>query len=177
MAGCILATSASCHTCCRMRPRAKTFGASPGCLARHRSSDERVSEPVVHARNLGSTEPSEAAGAEQWRWNPPTGFFRSLALVIPDKGLSKKGDVADWSIAKQYMDLVSREVRSCHRAREPCRGQSLSHEQRDRRADRGRSAITRNQHFSTKCDGEKTVTTQGTMQQRILRKARIRTSR
>jgi hypothetical protein len=28
--------------------------------------------------------------------------------VIPDKDLSKKDDAADCSIAKQYMDLVSR---------------------------------------------------------------------
>jgi hypothetical protein len=46
--------------------------------------------------------------AEQWRKNPPAVISRSVALVIPDKGLSKKGDAADWSIAKQYMDLVSR---------------------------------------------------------------------
>jgi hypothetical protein len=32
-------------------------------------------------------------------------------LVIPDKGLSKAADPADWSIAKQYMDLVSLGVR------------------------------------------------------------------
>jgi hypothetical protein len=53
-----------------------------------------------------------------WRKNPPAVISRSVALVIPDKGLSKKG-------------------------------QSLSQEQRDRRADRGRGAITRNQHSST----------------------------
>ena len=46
--------------------------------------------------------------ADAWRKNPPAVISRSLALVIPDKGLSKKGDVADWSIAKQYMDLVGR---------------------------------------------------------------------
>jgi hypothetical protein len=50
--------------------------------------------------------------AEQLRKNPPAEISRSVALVIPDKGLSKKGDVADWSIAKQYMDLVSRGARA-----------------------------------------------------------------
>jgi len=49
--------------------------------------------------------------ADEWRKNPPAVISRSVALVIPDKGLSKEGDVADWSIAKQYMDLVSRRVR------------------------------------------------------------------
>jgi endo-1,4-beta-mannosidase len=49
--------------------------------------------------------------ADEWRKNPPAVISRSVALVIPDKGLSKKGDVADWSIAKQYMDLVSGGVR------------------------------------------------------------------
>jgi hypothetical protein len=49
--------------------------------------------------------------AEQWRKNPPAVISRSVALVIPDKGLFKRADVADWSIAKQYMDLVSRGVR------------------------------------------------------------------
>jgi hypothetical protein len=53
-----------------------------------------------------------SALAERWRKNPPAALSRSTALVIPDKGLSKKGDVADWSIAKQYMDLVSRGVRA-----------------------------------------------------------------
>jgi hypothetical protein len=65
------------------------------------------------------------------------------------RAFQKKGGVADWSIAKQYMDLVSRGVQPGNRAGEPCRGQSLSQEQRDRRADGGRSAITRNQHSST----------------------------
>jgi hypothetical protein len=49
--------------------------------------------------------------AEEWRKNPPAVISRPVALVIPDKGLSKSGDPADWSIAKQYMDLVSRGVR------------------------------------------------------------------
>ena len=49
--------------------------------------------------------------AEEWRKNPPAVISRPIALVIPDKGLSKSGDVADWSIAKQYMDLVSRGTR------------------------------------------------------------------
>ncbi len=49
--------------------------------------------------------------AEEWRRNPPDVISRPVALVIPDKGLSTKGDVADWSIAKQYMDLVSRGTR------------------------------------------------------------------
>jgi hypothetical protein len=53
-----------------------------------------------------------SALAEQWRKNPPAALSRSTALVIPDTGFSKKGDVADWSIAKQYMDLVSRGVRA-----------------------------------------------------------------
>jgi endo-1,4-beta-mannosidase len=49
--------------------------------------------------------------AEEWRKNPPTVISRPVALVIPDNGLSKNGDTADWSIAKQYMDLVSRGTR------------------------------------------------------------------
>jgi hypothetical protein len=49
--------------------------------------------------------------AEEWRKNPPAVIPRPVALVIPDKGLSKSSDVADWSIAKQYMDLVSRGTR------------------------------------------------------------------
>jgi hypothetical protein len=49
--------------------------------------------------------------AEEWRTNPPAVISRPVALVIPDKGLSKKGDAADWSIAKQYMDAVSRGLR------------------------------------------------------------------
>ena len=49
--------------------------------------------------------------ADEWRKNPPAVISRPVALVIPDKGLSKSGDPADWSIAKQYMDLVSRGVR------------------------------------------------------------------
>ena len=49
--------------------------------------------------------------ADEWRKNPPAVISRSVALVIPDKGLSKEGDVADWSIAKQYMDLIARGVR------------------------------------------------------------------
>jgi len=48
--------------------------------------------------------------AEQWGKNPPAVISRSVALVIPEKALSKTGDAADWSIAKQYMNLVSREV-------------------------------------------------------------------
>ena len=48
-----------------------------------------------------------AAGAEQWRKNPPAVISRSVVLVIPD---TKMGDAADWSIAKQYVDLVGREV-------------------------------------------------------------------
>ncbi len=43
--------------------------------------------------------------AEEWRKNPPAVISRPIALVIPDKGLSKSG------IAKQYMDLVSRGTR------------------------------------------------------------------
>src|SRR6202022_292887 len=50
-----------------------------------------------------------AAGAEQWRKNPPAVISRSVVLVIPD---TKMGDAADWSIAKQCMDLVSRGVLS-----------------------------------------------------------------
>ena len=49
--------------------------------------------------------------AEEWRKNPPAVISRPVALVIPDKGLAKRGDAADWSIAKRYMDLVSRGVR------------------------------------------------------------------
>ena len=49
--------------------------------------------------------------AEEWRRNPPTVISRPVALVIPDEGLSKAADPADWSIAKQYMDLVSRGAR------------------------------------------------------------------
>jgi hypothetical protein len=49
--------------------------------------------------------------AEEWRKNPPAVISFSVAPVIPDKGLSKKADAADWSIAKQYMHLVSRGVR------------------------------------------------------------------
>jgi hypothetical protein len=49
--------------------------------------------------------------AAEWRRNPPAVISRPVALVIPDKGLSKAGDPADWSIAKQYMDLLSRGVR------------------------------------------------------------------
>jgi hypothetical protein len=81
--------------------------------------------------------------ADEWRKNPPAVISRSVVLVINDKGLSKKGDVADWSIAKQYMDLVSRGVRPAIVL------ESRAGEQRDRRADRSRIAITRNQHFST----------------------------
>lgn len=49
--------------------------------------------------------------AEDWRKNQPQALTRPTALVIPDAGLSNRGDVADWSIAKQYMDLVNRGVR------------------------------------------------------------------
>jgi hypothetical protein len=73
----------------------------------------------------------KAAGAEQWRKNPPAVISRSVMLVIPDKGFSKTGDAADWSIAKQCMDLVSRGVPPAIRAAEPCWGQSLSQEQRE----------------------------------------------
>ena len=48
--------------------------------------------------------------AEQWRKNPPGCAFSLRSAGNPDKGLSKTGDAADWSIAKQYMDLVSRGV-------------------------------------------------------------------
>src|ERR1700737_4984207 len=47
--------------------------------------------------------------AEPWRKNPPAVISRSVALVIPDQRLSKR-DVADWSMSKQYVDLVGREV-------------------------------------------------------------------
>ena len=40
----------------------KSLGLHLVVLARHRSRDEGVSEPGVHAGSLGSTEPSEAAG-------------------------------------------------------------------------------------------------------------------
>jgi hypothetical protein len=40
----------------------KRLGLHLVVLARHRSRDEGVSEPEVHAGSLGSTEPSEAAG-------------------------------------------------------------------------------------------------------------------
>jgi hypothetical protein len=36
---------------------------------------------------------------------------RSVALAIPHKRLSKRDDVADCSIAKPYVNLVSRGVR------------------------------------------------------------------
>jgi endo-1,4-beta-mannosidase len=49
--------------------------------------------------------------AENWRKGQPDMVARPTALVIPDLGLSTGGDTADWSIAKQYMDLLSRGVR------------------------------------------------------------------
>lgn len=48
---------------------------------------------------------------EEWHRHPPSALMRRTALLIPDTGLSSSEDVADWSIAKQYMDLVARGVR------------------------------------------------------------------
>jgi hypothetical protein len=87
--------------------------------------------------------------------------------------------VADWSIAKQYMDLVSRGVRAAivleSRAGDKAYLTSRGIEELIEAAV-GRSAITRNQNFSAKCDAEETVATQRTIEQRILRKAMIQTS-
>ena len=47
----------------------------------------------------------------EWRKHPPAEIARPVALVIPDRGLSKKSGSADWSLATQYMDLVKGGVR------------------------------------------------------------------
>jgi len=47
-----------------------------------------------------------AALAEELRRAPPVVAPRSVALVIPDHGLSRKTSPADWTYAKPYMDLV-----------------------------------------------------------------------
>src|SRR5437762_5258750 len=86
--------------------------------------------------------------ADEWRKNPPAVISRSVALVIPDKGLSKKGrrgrlerrEIILWTWSVAGCDR-----QSCWRA---VPGTKLSQEQRDRRADRGRGATTRNQHSS-----------------------------
>jgi hypothetical protein len=85
----------------------KRLGLHLGVLVRHRSRDEGflsleytlgVLDQQNRVKPLG---PTLSSLADEWRKNPPAVIFRSVALVIPDKGLSKKkGDVADWSVAK-----------------------------------------------------------------------------
>jgi len=87
-------------------------------LARHRSRDEGVSEPGVHAGSLGSTEPSEAAGTNIVQ--PRRRMAQESAGC--DFSLRSAGDSrqrafqkrATWPIGasrNNIMDLVSRGVR------------------------------------------------------------------
>jgi hypothetical protein len=122
---------------------------------RHRSrAMKKVPEPGVHAESLGSTEPSEAAGnnivhPRRTRAQESVAVIsRSVALVIPDRRFSKR---ATWPMGAPRNNTWTWSVAKC--TRQSCwravPGRSLSREQRDRRADAGRGAISRHQHSST----------------------------
>jgi hypothetical protein len=84
---------------------------------------------VLHQQNrvkpLGTTLSTLAEMAEE---SAGCDFSLRSAADSRQRAFQKKGDVADWSIAKQYMDH-SRGVQPGNRAGEPCRGQSLSQKQ------------------------------------------------
>jgi hypothetical protein len=73
----------------------------------------------------------KAAGAEQWRKNPPAVISRSVMLVIPDKGFSQNGRRGRLEHRETMYGPGESRGATGNRAAEPCWGQSLSQEQRE----------------------------------------------